>query len=97
MKDLFAQQDEIRTDKIQAGQGKKALAAFMPPTAPVRRPAPSGRGKGHSGQKTGLGFSAQKSVASTASAVGEINVNGDEKKPKSNADFKAMFVSEGAQ
>jgi RNA recognition motif-containing protein len=99
MKDLFAQKDEIRTDKIQVGQGKKAPAAFMLPNAPVRRPALGGRGKGHLGQKTGLGYSAQKSGATSApSAAGEVNGNGDEnKKPKTNADFKAMFVSGGAQ
>lgn len=99
LKDLFAEKDEIRTDRIQVGQGKKPAAGFMQqPGAPVRRPGAGGRGG--LGQKRGLGYSAPK----PANAAGAAEVNGhgpggaeENKKPKSNADFKAMFVSGGTQ
>jgi squamous cell carcinoma antigen recognized by T-cells 3 len=94
MKDLLAQKDEVRTDRIQVGQGKKPPAAFMQQSAPIRRP---GGGRGGLGIKRGLGYSAPKPGSSSASS-GEVNGNGEEtKKPKSNADFKAMFVSGGQQ
>jgi RNA recognition motif-containing protein len=94
MKDLLAQKDEVRTDRIQVGQGKKLPAAFMQQNAPIRRP---GGGRGGLGIKRGLGYSAPKPGSSSASS-GEVNGNGEEtKKPKSNADFKAMFVSGGQQ
>jgi RNA recognition motif-containing protein len=96
MKDLFAEKPEIKSDRIQTGQGKKA--AFMQPSAPVRRPGPGGRGG--LGIKRGLGYSAKPvSTGSNSSAAGEaINGNGAEnKRPKSNADFKAMFVSGGTE
>jgi RNA recognition motif-containing protein len=93
MKDLFGERDEIKTDRIQVGQGKKAAASFLKPTAPVRRPGVGGRGG--LGQKRGLGFS--KAADSSVPSAGTGDVNGDAKegnaKPKSNADFKAMFVS----
>jgi RNA recognition motif-containing protein len=99
MKDLFAEKPEIRTDRIQTGQGKKATAAFMQPSAPVRRPGPGGRGG--LGVKRGLGYSAKPAAAASDSSAtpGEIVIgNGvGNKKPKSNADFKAMFVSGGTQ
>merc|ERR1711939_315697 len=57
-------------------------------------------GRGGLGQKRGLGYSAPK----PANAAGAAEVNGhgpggaeENKKPKSNADFKAMFVSGGTQ
>jgi RNA recognition motif-containing protein len=94
MKDLLAQKDEVRTDRIQVGQGKKLPAAFMQQSAPIRRP---GGGRGGLGIKRGLGYSAPKPASSSASS-GDVNGNGEEtKKPKSNADFKAMFVSGGQQ
>ena len=91
LKDMFGEKDEIKTDRIQVGQEKKAPASFMKPTAPVRRPGAGGRGG--LGQKRGLGYSAPKFVASSIPSAG-IGVNGESKeantKPKSNADFKAM-------
>lgn len=98
MKDLFAEKDEIRTDRIQTGQGKKPAAAFMQPTAPVRRPGAGGRGG--LGKKKGLGYAATKAAASSAgpSSDGVNGTNGEEnKKPKSNADFKAMFIKGGTE
>lgn len=106
MKDLFSQKDEIRTDKIQYGQGKKnagdkkAPATFMQPVAPVRRPGAGGRGG--LGQKRGLGFSGSAPKVATSgdasASSGGVHGTGEEaKKPKSNADFKAMFVSGGTR
>jgi RNA recognition motif-containing protein len=99
MKDLFAEKPEIKSDRIQTGQGKKAPPAFIQPSAPVRRPGPGGRGG--LGIKRGLGYSAKPTAAaSSSSATSEegVNTTGNEnKKPKSNADFKAMFVKGGTQ
>jgi len=93
MKDLFADKPEIKTDRIQTGQPKKPPAAFIQPSAPIRRPGPGGRGG--LGIKRGLGYSAKPAAAASSlgAAKGEaVNGNGDQKKPKNNADFKAMFV-----
>jgi RNA recognition motif-containing protein len=99
MKDLFAEKPEVRTDRIQSGQGKKAPAAFIQPSAPVRRPGPGGRGG--LGIKRGLGFSAKPAAAASGSGgTADEGVNGhgnESKKPKSNADFKAMFVKGGTE
>ena len=94
LKDLFGEKDEIKTDRILVGQGKKAGASLIKPLAPVRRPGAGGRGG--LGQKRGLGYKAPKAAESSIPSAG-TGVNGDAKeetvKPKSNADFKAMFVS----
>ncbi|CZT41365.1 related to pre-mRNA splicing factor [Rhynchosporium secalis] len=97
LKDLFAEKDEIRTDRIQIGQGKKPAAGFMQQSsAPVRRPGAGGRGG--LGQKRGLGYSAPKAAnAPRADANGNGSAGAENKKPKSNADFKALFVSGGNQ
>jgi len=101
VKDLFQEKSEIRTDRIQTGTGaKKPPAAtgsgFMQPTIPVRRPGSGIRGG--LGTKRGLGYS--PALAKKPSS-GEEHANGNgtgadenEKKvqPKSNADFKAMFL-----
>jgi RNA recognition motif-containing protein len=95
VRDLFAQKDEIKTDKILVGkENKKAQSGFMQQSAPVRRPGAGGRGG--LGVKRGLGFAAPKAAAAP-SKEGETNGNGEKAKPKSNADFKAMFVSGGTQ
>lgn len=102
MKDLFAEKEEIRSDKIQIGQKGKQPApgpAFMQPNMPIRRPGASGRGG--LGQKKGLGYTAPKAVpSSSGSSVDGVNgdhVENTNKKPKSNADFKAMFVKGGQE
>lgn len=98
LKDLFAEKDEFRTDRIQTGQGRKPNAGFMQPSAPVRRPGAGGRGG--LGVKRGLGFAAPKAAAAATESNGIEDVNGkaeENVKPKSNADFKAMFVSGGTQ
>lgn len=92
VRDLFATKDEIRTDKILVGKdNKKAPPNFMQPAAPVRRPGAGGRGG--LGVKKGLGFAAPKPAAADTNGTG----NAEGKKAKSNADFKAMFVSGGTQ
>jgi RNA recognition motif-containing protein len=96
LKDLFAQKEEIKTDKIQIGKGKQPAPAFMQPNVPIRRPGAGGRGG--LGQKRGLGYSAGKAAPSVSgSSDSGMNGNHEEnsKKPKSNADFKAMFVKGG--
>ncbi|KUJ15807.1 uncharacterized protein LY89DRAFT_587100 [Mollisia scopiformis] len=97
LKDLFAEKDEVKTDMIQTGPGKKAGPAFMQPTAPVRRPGQGG--KSGVGQKKGLGYSVPKAAPSSArpSNDGVNDANGENKKPKSNADFKAMFLKGGTE
>ncbi|EKD12956.1 uncharacterized protein L3040_005815 [Drepanopeziza brunnea f. sp. 'multigermtubi'] len=98
LKDLFAEKEETRSDRIQVGQAKMPAAGFMQPAASVRRPVGPG-GRGGLGQKRGLGFGGPKT-----SGENNTQVNGQQKaeggavnKPKSNAEFKAMFMSGGTQ
>ncbi|KAF7861513.1 hypothetical protein EAF04_008076 [Stromatinia cepivora] len=96
MKDLFAQSSEVKSDRIVIGRnGKKekekagsstgmSTSNFMQPSAPIRRPG----GRGGLGQKKGLGFSGAKKLATDSDASA---------KPKSNADFKKMFLSGGKE
>ncbi|TVY46832.1 putative RNA-binding protein [Lachnellula occidentalis] len=89
VRDLFAQKDEIRTDKILIGkEKKKAPPTFMQPSVPVKRPGPGGRGG--LGVKKGLGYVAPKAGAKEGETNGNVNAGA---KAKSNADFKAMFIS----
>ncbi|RDW60973.1 hypothetical protein BP6252_12356 [Coleophoma cylindrospora] len=94
LKDLFHERDEKRTDKIQIGQNKKPAPMFVQPSAPVRRPGAGGRGG--LGQKRGLGYAAPRNPAT---AEGSIPTNGTNEngKPKSNEDFKKMFLSGGKE
>lgn len=92
LKDLFAENAEVKTDRIQVG--KKASMGLIQPNAPVRRPGVSGRGG--LGTKRGLGYSAPKSTSGSSAGAGELNGKADEGMTlKSNADFKAMFISGG--
>jgi len=93
MKDLFKEKDEIRIDRILS---KKEAANFIKPSAPIRRPGP----KGGLGTKRGLGYTAPKSTSGPSAGAGKTNGNGqanEKAPPKSNADFKAMFLSGGTQ
>jgi len=97
VKDLFQEKDEVRSDRIQIGAGgkKAAPAAFIQPSAPVRRPG----GRGGLGVKRGLGFGAGKASAQSAQSnahpMGD-NTNGTAKEgSKSNDDFKAMINGRG--
>ncbi|KAM0141686.1 hypothetical protein ACHAO1_001525 [Botrytis cinerea] len=109
MKDLFAQSSEFKSDRIVVGQnGKKekekagastgtgigagsSTSNFMQPSVPIRRP---GGGRGGLGQKRGLGFSGGKKPASVPATDTGSDTNA---KPKSNADFKKMFLSGGKE
>ena len=94
MKDLFAEKDEIKTDRIQLGQRNKAPASFIKPSVPIRRPGAGGRGG--LGIKRGLGHMAPKSADSSVSAGTGVNDEARKEifKPKSNADFKAIFTGQ---
>jgi RNA recognition motif-containing protein len=98
LKDLYREKDEIKTDRIQVGQGKKLPGNYIQPTAPVRRPG-AGR-RGGLGAKRGLGYAAAKAAGPSGSSAGVGGTNGNRSAeenatPKSNADFKAMFLSGG--
>jgi len=98
MKDLLKEKDEIRSDLAHTGLGKKGPSSFMQPSAPIRRPGTGGRGG--LGQKRGLGYSAPKAAEKIAGSSADTGGNGhgeENKKLKSNADFKAMFVNGGNQ
>jgi hypothetical protein len=95
-KDLYREKDEIKTDRIQVGQAKKPPADYIQPTAPIRRPGAAGRGG--LGKKRGLGYAAAKPAGPSGSSAGVSGTNGNTNAaenvaPKSNADFKAMFLS----
>ncbi|KAK2624992.1 hypothetical protein QTJ16_005361 [Diplocarpon rosae] len=96
MKDLFSRKDETRTDRIQVGRGKKPAEGLMQPTAPVRRPGTAGRG-GLGQKKGGLGFAAPKTSGANSTHVNSHAPSESDGKirPKSNADFKAMYVGGG--
>lgn len=99
MKDLFAQSSEVKSDRIVIGRTAKkekekassstntgmSTSNLMQPSAPIRRPG----GRGGLGQKKGLGFSGAKKSAVDSDATSS--------KPKSNADFKKMFLSGGKE
>jgi squamous cell carcinoma antigen recognized by T-cells 3 len=101
LSELFKQKGEIRTDKIQSGSSAKkpspAGQAFMQPSGPIRRPGPGIRGG--LGAKRGLGHLASaKKAAATVATNGTAGGGGEPKAaPKSNADFKAMFLKSGSQ
>ncbi|TVY59352.1 putative RNA-binding protein [Lachnellula suecica] len=98
VKELFAQKGEVKAmgGGTNLKENKKPQPSFMQPSAPVKRPGPGGRGG--LGVKRGLGFVAPKAVAA-APKEGDTNGMAKEegKKVKSNADFKALFVSGGSQ
>ncbi|KAI2778501.1 hypothetical protein F4815DRAFT_238873 [Daldinia loculata] len=96
--ELFEQKSEIKESKIVTGKGKTSNqkggskeAGFILPPQNVRRPALA-RG----GAKRGLGFVAAKKDDDKADhQAADTNGTGPAVKPKSNADFKAMFLNSG--
>ncbi|KXJ92132.1 hypothetical protein Micbo1qcDRAFT_162261 [Microdochium bolleyi] len=89
--ELLKTKPEHKTDASQPVNGKHAPAtndkkpAFMQPAQHVRRPV-----LGKPGPKRGIGFAAgPKTTQPAASAQ-----SADKVKPKSNAEFKAMFLGE---
>ncbi|KAI1442630.1 hypothetical protein F5Y02DRAFT_242955 [Annulohypoxylon stygium] len=96
--ELFKQTSEKREDKIVTGKGKLANhkggskePSFMSPIQTVRRPVPGGRG----GPKRGLGFVASKKDGSKENHGTDVDGAAPAVKPKSNADFKALFIKSG--
>ncbi|KAI0376888.1 hypothetical protein F5Y04DRAFT_195381 [Hypomontagnella monticulosa] len=98
VQDLFKESSEKREDKIVTGKGKKTAtskggskeASFMPPPQNVRRPT-----LGRAGAKRGLGFISSKNDSKENHPTTGVNGTGSATKPKTNADFKAMFLSAG--
>ena len=97
IKELLAEKPEVKgSSLVTRPTVKKSTASTLMPAPPVRRPVGPG-GRGGLGQKKGLGFSAAK-PAKESGTNGQSNGTGDKTtKTKSNADFKAMFVSGGTQ
>jgi squamous cell carcinoma antigen recognized by T-cells 3 len=94
--DLFREKGEVKIDRVQIGPGKKPPGNYIKPSAPVRRPG--GGGRGGLGTKRGLGYTAAKPTGPPGSSAGVGGPNGNSNTdenvaPKSNADFKAMFLS----
>ncbi|KAI1761963.1 hypothetical protein GGR53DRAFT_448701 [Hypoxylon sp. FL1150] len=92
-KDLFKEKAEIREDKITTGKGKTAsnnakVPSFMPPPQNIRRPAP-----GRTGPKRGIGFIQSNNDGNVSHGTTGVNGAGGNGKTKSNADFKAIFLS----
>jgi RNA recognition motif-containing protein len=70
-----------------------AQSSFMPPPSSVRRPT-----AGRTGPKRGLGFAPRKAASSSTSqneSTNKVGRDGNAAIPKSNADFKAMFLESG--
>ncbi|KAI1002756.1 hypothetical protein K3495_g5445 [Podosphaera aphanis] len=94
--DLAAEKGEIRTDKILIGQSKKAAAAYIQHSAPIRRPTAAKRGG--LGQKKNI-YPTKLSTITVGASTSDEAANQashenkeDEKKQKSNADFRALFL-----
>lgn len=101
VREMLHQKAEVKSDRIGTGASKKvepsshALQGAMP----IRRPTQPNSRRG--GGKGGLGIKRRGPTAGwSASAEGgqkeqksDGGVNGSDQRPKSNADFKAMFVN----
>ena len=94
MKQLKA---EHKVDRIVVGSGKPSAA--LQPAAPIRRPNQPGARRGGKGglgiKRGGLGLSGDRAKPHGENIDGSGEMNGDAEgngKPKSNSEFKAMFV-----
>ncbi len=106
---MLKQKAEWRKDKIEVGGGKKESDKPMTlqPTGPIRRPNQPGArrgGKGGLGMKrggVGLGGDRAKNKGPAEEGVMDVDVKKEdpteEAKPKSNSDFKAMFLKESKE
>lgn len=84
-----------RQAAAKAGDSKKSAAIpFMPPHN-IRRSAP-GPGRGRGGPKRGLGFAPKSNNQNDANENENTKDGGATTKPKSNADFKALFLGSGS-
>ncbi|ORY56415.1 RNA recognition domain-containing protein [Pseudomassariella vexata] len=91
--DLFKTKAEQKMDRIVPTGGSKngGNPRFMPPPLTIRRPALGGGGK--RGGRHGLGFVAAKKPDEAGVKEAPVNGTAEAVKPKSNAEFKAMFLS----
>ena len=94
MKQLKA---EHKVDRIVVGSGKPSAA--LQPAAPIRRPNQPGARRGGKGglgiKRGGVGLSGHRAKPHGEDIDGSGEMNGDAEgngKPKSNSEFKAMFV-----
>lgn len=78
-------------EKKKSNPTAAAAKGLMPPPTTIRRPV-----LGKSGPKRGLGF-APKKPAPAASEAGDAKLTNGLPAPKSNADFKAMFMASGTK
>lgn len=101
VKEMLQQKEEMRSDRISVNSSKKSNdnANHFPVHAPIRRPNQPGArrgGRGGLGLKKGAGLNGPKSAGNVrGNGLGkdtEVNGGTDAGKPKSNAEFKAMFL-----
>ncbi|KAK4087903.1 hypothetical protein Purlil1_7661 [Purpureocillium lilacinum] len=79
------------SSKPTNGPAPSAASGLMRPPAPVRRPV-----LGRPGPKRGLGFAPRRAPAASSTGKADGDTAAAEKPaPKSNADFKAMFLQSG--
>lgn len=97
VKDLMKQKAEQRDDKVVPGAkpsgGKTGTVPLMVPPSTIRRPALGAGSRGGKGPRRGLGFAPARKGTEPAKADGGDDA--ETPKPKSNADFKALFLSGG--
>ena len=98
-KEMLQQKEEMKNDKIFASGAKKQNndVNHFPVHAPIRRPNQPGArrgGRGGLGVKNGVGLSGPKTVGNGLREEPKTNGSTDDGKPKSNAEFKAMFLKE---
>jgi squamous cell carcinoma antigen recognized by T-cells 3 len=88
--EMLKQKAEVRKDKIQVGQAKKAIPpsilASLQPSGPIRRPFQQVGKRGGLGQRRGLGFTASNIKG------GENSQNLPSEGGKSNDDFRDMLT-----
>lgn len=102
VQEMLHQKAEVKSDHIDTGGSKKSVPGSnaLQSAGPIRRPiqpnARRGGGKGGLGVKRrglGLGVSANVEGGQNKPTADE-KVDGSDERPKSNADFKAMFLNE---
>ncbi|KAI0006862.1 hypothetical protein F4779DRAFT_620214 [Xylariaceae sp. FL0662B] len=101
VRDLFQEKAEKREDKIGTGGGAKGTSTgnakekttgLMLPPPTVRRPLALGK----AGAKRGIGFVAAKKNDKQTHVNGTGHAPAAKPVPKSNAEFKAMFLNSGS-
>ncbi len=100
--EMKQQKAEYRSDKITVGAAKREATKLQGP-APVRRPnQPNSRRRGKAGlgfKRSGIGLSGERTTEDGEEKAVETNGDGggveieEKAKAKSNAEFKAMFLT----